>query len=88
MQEKRNCYMLTSTMAIKGHSKGGQRSKGARHLVGTRMPLADAEKLFAVAEARGYSVSDYVAALVHDHLTTVDVEELTNQEALPIGQAS
>jgi hypothetical protein len=80
--------MLTGPMAIKGHSKGGQRSKGARHLVGARMPLADAEKLFAIAEAHGCSVSDYVASLVHDHLLTIDLETLHGQEALPISRAS
>ncbi|MDB5243861.1 MAG: hypothetical protein JWP57_4487 [Spirosoma sp.] len=75
-------------MAIKGHSAGGQRSKGARHLVGARVPVADAEKLFAVAEAQGCTVSDYVARLVHAHLVTIDIHEHRNQEALPIDLAS
>jgi hypothetical protein len=84
----RICFRLTGTMAIKGHSKGGRRSKGERHIVTSRMPLADAEKLFAVAEARGFSVSDYVAKLAREHLMTIDLEEVTRQEALPIARAS
>jgi hypothetical protein len=80
--------MLTNTMAIKGHSKGGRRSKGPRHLIGARVPVAEAEKLFAIAEAQGCSVSDYVASLVHEHLTTIDLKNLTSQETLPIARAS
>ncbi|OOP63106.1 hypothetical protein BMF89_07395 [Arthrobacter sp. SRS-W-1-2016] len=75
-------------MAATGNRGGGRRSKGERRLVGTRMPVADADKLAAVAEARGMTVSDYVAQLVTKHLSHVQLDKISNQEALPIPQAS
>ena len=83
-----NSYTLNELMAISGNRGGGRRSKGVRHLVGTRVPVSDAEKLRAVAEAEGLSVSDYLAGLVHKHLMSIDVEALYGQEALPISRAS
>ncbi|QOT19801.1 hypothetical protein [Paenarthrobacter sp. YJN-5] len=52
------------------------------------MPVPDADKLAAVAEAKGMSVSDYVAKLVTQHLNQIQLETLSNQEALPIPRAS
>ncbi|UKA69187.1 hypothetical protein LFT44_21930 (plasmid) [Arthrobacter sp. FW306-05-C] len=75
-------------MAGKGNNGGGRRSKGERRLVGTRMPIPDADKLAAVAEAEGMTVSDYVANLVTRHLNQVQLDTLSNQEALPIPRAS
>lgn len=83
-----NSYTLNGPMAISGNRGGGRRSKGARHLVGTRMPVNEAEKLRAVAAAEGLSVSDYLADLVHKHLINVDVDTRYGQEALPISRAS
>lgn len=51
------------------------------------MPIPDADKLSAVAEAHGMTVSDYVAALVKVHLSTVEIDQINNQEALPIAKA-
>lgn len=84
----RNCYRLDEDMASTGNRGGGRRSKGDRRLVGSRMPIPDADKLAAVAEAHGKTVSDYVATLVKNHLSTVELEQVTNQEALPIAKAS
>ena len=75
-------------MAGRGNNGGGRRSKGERRLVGTRMPIPDADKLAAVAEARGMTVSDYVANLVTQHLNQIQIYTLSNQEALPIPRAS
>ena len=75
-------------MASTGNRGGGRRSKGDRRLVGSRMLVPDAEKLAAVAEASGTTVSDYVATLVKAHLSTVDLDHITSQEALPIAKAS
>lgn len=50
--------------------------------------MADAIKLADVVEAEGTTVSEYVAQLLHEHLTTVDVHRISNQEALPIDKAS
>ena len=71
-----------------GNRGGGRRSKGERRLVGTRMPVREADKLAAVAEAQGMTVSDYVGGLVMEHLSRIELEDLTNQEALPIPRAS
>jgi hypothetical protein len=75
-------------MAGKGNNGGGRRSKGERRLVGTRMPIPDADKLAAVAEAEGMTVSDYVAELVTKHLSHIQLDNISNQEALPIPRAS
>lgn len=83
-----NCYRLNGLMAGKGNNGGGRRSKGERRLVGTRMPIPDADKLAAVAEAEGMTVSDYVANLVTQHLNQIQLDKLSNQEAPPIPHAS
>lgn len=83
-----NCYRLNGPMAGKGNNGGGRRSKGERRLVGTRMPIPDADKLAAVAEAEGMTVSDYVAELVTKHLSHIQLDNISNQEALPIPRAS
>jgi hypothetical protein len=57
----------------------GRPSKGIRQLVGSRVPVADARKLHAVAELEGVSVSDYLASIVHSHLAQVDVEAISSQ---------
>ena len=88
MSANGNCYRLDSHMASTGNRGGGRRSKGDRRLVGSRMPIPDADKLAAVAEAYGMTVSDYVATLVKAHLSTVELDQITNQEALPIAKAS
>jgi hypothetical protein len=75
-------------MALPGRTRRQRPTKGERHLIGARLPIADAVKLADVVEARGTTVSEYVAELLHAHLSTVDLEQITNQEALPIAQAS
>lgn len=84
----RNCYRLNGFMAARGNNGGGRRSKGERRLVGTRMSIPDADKLAAVAEAEGMTVSDYVAGLVTKHLRNIQLDNISNQEALPIPRAS
>ena len=83
-----NSYRLDGPMASTGNRGGGRRSKGDRRLVGSRMPTPDADKLAAVAEAQGMTVSDYVATLVKAHLSTVELDQISNQGALPIAKAS
>ena len=75
-------------MATTGIDRGGRRSKGARRQISTRMPVPDADKLIAVAQASGVTVNDYLAALVADHLKTIHVDQISQQEALPIDKAS
>jgi hypothetical protein len=75
-------------MALPGRTRRQRPTKGERHLIGARLPIADAVKLADVVEAKGTTVSEYVAELLHHHLSTVDIDQITNQEALPIAKAS
>lgn len=69
--------------------RGGRRSKGDRRQIISRMPVATADKLEAVAKATNCSISDYVADLVAENLETISLESLSkSQEALPFEQAS
>lgn len=82
------CNRLDGDMAITTPGRGGRKSKGDRKLVGSRMPVNTAAELEAVAEARGVTISDYVADLVTAHLATIDISRLRTQEELPIIRAS
>lgn len=75
-------------MATTGIDRGGRRSKGNRRQISTRMPVAEADKLIALAQAHGIAVSDYLALLVTEHLKIAHVDQINHQEALPIDQAS
>ena len=75
-------------MALPGRTRRSRPTKGERHLIGARLPMADAVKLADVVEAEGTTVSEYVAQLLHEHLATVDVHRINNQETLPINKAS
>ena len=91
LQMSQQSVTVTGVITLMTSSRrgiGGRPSKGDRRLVGSRMPISDVDKLHAVAAARGVTVSDYVADLVRAHLCNVDLEDITNQEALPIARAS
>lgn len=75
-------------MAIQRNRSVGRPSKGDRHVVTARIPTAEAEKLFAIAEALGTSASSFIADVMSEKLASMDLEQLTNQEALPLSQAS
>lgn len=75
-------------MAIQKRTTGGRPSKGDRHVLTTRIPVAQAEKLFAVADAQGISASSFIAEVMAEKLATIDIHELSGQEALPIDKAS
>ena len=75
-------------MALPGRTRRQRPTKGERHLIGARLPIADAVKLADVVEAKGTTVSQYVAELLHQHLSTVEVDQINHQEALPIARAS
>lgn len=61
---------------------------GDRHVFTTRVPMPDAEKLFAVADALGVSASQYIADMLHEKLAKVDPSTLKDQGELPIQHAS
>ena len=73
-------------MAIQKRARGGRPSKGDRHVLTTRLPVADAEKLFAVADHQGQSASEFIAHAVAEKLSTIDMTTVTGQEELPIGR--
>ena|GEM_PF-6448974 len=70
-------------MAATGNRGGGQRSKGERRFVGTRVPVADHDLLVAAAAAHGLTVSEYVAAVLTEKLRSENLDQ--TQEELPIG---
>ncbi|MFK0042388.1 hypothetical protein ACIQTW_21340 [Paenarthrobacter sp. NPDC090517] len=60
-------------------------SKGKRHSVTARLPIAEAEKLEAIVKATNDTRGDYIVRLVIAHLATVDLEAVeAKQEALPM----
>lgn len=61
---------------------------GDRHVFTTRVAMPDAEKLFAVADAMGISASQFIADLINEKLSTVDLSTLKDQGELPIQHAS
>ncbi len=75
-------------MALPGKPVRQRKNKGERHLIGARLPIDDAVKLNEVTETLGVSVSQYVADLLQDHLATIDLEAIKNQEELPLKHAS
>ena len=63
----------------------GRRSKGPRHLLGTRVPPENAARIFELADDSGCSVSDYLATLIAEHLATSPKPKPNRrQEALPL----
>lgn len=75
-----------ASMAIQKRARGGRPSKGDRHVLTTRLPVADAEKLFAVADSLGQSASEYIANAVAEKLITIDLSTIESPEELPIGR--
>lgn len=76
-------------MAIQKRSSGtGRPSKGDRHVFTTRVPMRDAEKLFAVADSLGKSASEFIAETMSEKLATIDIAAIKGQEELPITRAS
>ena len=78
---------LDSTMAIQKLAQGGRPSKGPRHTFVVKPDLARAEKLRAIMEILGTNAVDYLTPLVASHIDSIDLEELRNQETLPIAKA-
>src|SRR6476659_8604130 len=73
-------------MAFQKRARGGRPSKGDRHVLTTRLPVADAEKLFAVADHQGQSASEFIAHAVAEKLAAIDMTFVAGQGELPIGR--
>lgn len=65
-----------------------QPHKGERRYIPTRLPVADANKLIALAAVTGDNRGDIIARAVNEFLQKIDLDAITGQEALPIAQAS
>jgi hypothetical protein len=74
------------SMAIQKRARGGRPSKGERHVLTTRLPVADAEKLFAIADSLGQSASEFIANAVAEKLAGIDLSTIETPEELPIGR--
>ena len=87
-QPKHISETSVSGMAIQKRTRGGRPSKGDRHVLTTRLPIADAEKLFAIADHQGQSASEFIAHAVAEKLASLDLTTVGGQETLPIAKAS
>lgn len=79
---------MIGTMAIKKRSSGGRPSKGPRHSFDVKLDLPRAEKLVELLEIIDTNGVDFLTPIVAAYLDTIDLDEVRNQEALPIAQAS
>lgn len=71
-------------MSLPKRAKGGRPGKGERHLVTSRVPVAHAEQLFARADARGISLSEYLAEVIARDLDTAPEEPRQHQEVMKL----
>jgi hypothetical protein len=65
-----------------------QPHKGDRKPLTANIPIADAVKLAKVVQLTGESRSELVSRLLHEHLQTIDIDFLADQEGLSIAKAS
>jgi hypothetical protein len=68
----------------KPRGKGGRPSKGERRFIAARVPGPHAEELFARADARGISLSEFLNDMIARELARPDTVSPTQQEALRI----
>lgn len=73
-------------MAISGNRGGGQRSKGDRRFVGSRVPVDVYDRLAQTAKAENLTVSEFIAAVIDEKLGSSGLSDLQMQGELPIGR--
>ena len=59
--------------------KSGRKSKGDRRYFGTRLPIADADRLVQEATARNVYVSDFIAQTVIEKLDLLNGKQKTTE---------
>lgn len=79
-----NQKRLDGIMAIQKLSQGGRPSKGPRHTFVVKLDLPRAQKLRAIMELMDTDGVEYLTPIVAKHIDSIDLDELRNQEALPI----
>lgn len=88
LQDFVNQKRLDGPMAIKKLAHGGRPSKGPRHTFVVKPDLVRAEKLRAIMEILDTNAVDYLTPLVAEHIDSIDLDKLRNQERLPYPKAS
>lgn len=83
-----NQKRLDGFMAIQKLSHGGRPSKGPRHTFVVKTDLARAEKLREIMAILNTNAVEYLTPLVAAHIDSIDLDQLRNQETLPIAKAS
>ena len=74
-------------MPLQKLNQGGRPSKGDRHTFVVKPDIERARKLRAIVEILGTNAVDYLTPIVAAHVDAIDLDELRNQEALPIAKA-
>lgn len=87
--ESCNSFVGRMHAMAKRRTYGGRRSKGERDLLATRLPLEEADRIRDLAEERGMTNTDFLAALVRLGLEHLDeIPAPTTQKELPLDKAS
>jgi hypothetical protein len=79
----RNLSVVCMTTQVRSR-RAGRPSKGERHVMTARVPVATAEIIFRLAEARGIPASDFIAEAVQEKLARTDLSFVDSQEELPL----
>jgi hypothetical protein len=75
-------------MAPMAKTRIGRPSKGPRHTFACKLDLERAAKLREILEILNTNGIDYLAPIIEAHVDAIDLDQLRNQEALPIAKAS
>lgn len=75
-------------MAPMAKTRMGRPSKGPRHTFAVKLDLERAAKLAEIIQILGTNGIDYLSPMIAAHVDAIDLDELRNQEALPIAKAS
>ncbi|WP_168199879.1 ribbon-helix-helix protein, CopG family [Citricoccus sp. SGAir0253] len=68
--------------------RAGRPSKGERHVMTARVPVATAEIVFRLAEARGIPASEFIAEAVQEKLARTDLSFVETQQELPLQKSA
>lgn len=79
---------ILGPMAPVRNARIGRPSKGQRHSFTVKLDMERTAKLTELLETLGTNGIDYLGPIVEAHLDAIDLDQLRNQEALPILRAS
>ncbi|MFJ2662571.1 hypothetical protein [Arthrobacter koreensis] len=66
----------------------GRPSKGPRHTFVVKLDLERAAKVSEIIQLLGTNGIEYLTPIIEAHVDSIDLDQLRNQEALPIAKAS